>query len=156
ITLSTGAYGERGRVVLFFVTILVVILIVVTLLRWIDYLLRLGRVGETTQVVERAAMQAMKARRAKPNLGGVPMSADEPMPTGAKAIYASGIGYVQHIDIDSLDDFAKRNQASIFVAALPGTFVHAGRPVAHFVGDSEDDVEAAVRSAFSVDNERSF
>ena len=29
-------------------TILVIILIVVTLLRWIDYLLRLGRVGETT------------------------------------------------------------------------------------------------------------
>ena len=70
------------------------------------------------------------------------MSADEPMPTGAKAIYASRIGYVQHIDIDALDSFAKRNKASIFVAALPGTFVHERRPVAHFVGDSEDDIEA--------------
>jgi len=156
ITLSTGAYGERGRVVLFVMTILVVILIVVTLLRWIDYLLRLGRVGETTQVVERAAMDAMKARRSRPNLGGVPMSADEPMPTGAKAIYASRIGYVQHIDIDALDGFAKRNEASIFVAALPGTFVHERRPVAHFVGDSDDDIEATVRGAFTVDDERSF
>lgn len=45
ITLSMGAYGERGRVVLFAMTVLVVVIIIVTLLRWIDYLLRLGRVG---------------------------------------------------------------------------------------------------------------
>lgn len=156
ITLSTGAYGERGRVVLFFVTILVVILIVVTLLRWIDYLLRLGRVGETTEVVERAAMEAMKARRAHPNLGGVPMAHDDPLPAGAKAIYSTRIGYVQHIAVDALESFARRNKASIFVAALPGTFVHEGRPVAYFVGESEDDIEAAVRDAFTVGNERSF
>ena len=34
IALSTGAYGETGRVVLFIVTIVVIALIVVTLLRW--------------------------------------------------------------------------------------------------------------------------
>lgn len=45
ITLTMGAYGERGRIVLFFVTLFVVVLIVVTLLRWIDYLMKLGRVG---------------------------------------------------------------------------------------------------------------
>lgn len=48
IALSTGAYGDRGRVVLFVVTIAVIVLIVVTLLRWIDHLSRLGRVTETT------------------------------------------------------------------------------------------------------------
>jgi uncharacterized membrane protein len=156
ITLSTGAYGERGRVVLFFVTIVVVMLIVGTLLRWIDYLLRLGRVGETTEEVERATMEAMKARRDRPNLGGVPISPDEPMPAGAKQIYPDRIGYVQHIDIGALDSFAEQNEASIFVAALPGTFVHRGRPVAYFVGDSEADIGASVRDAFSVGDERSF
>ncbi|MEW9836824.1 DUF2254 domain-containing protein [Mesorhizobium marinum] len=156
ITLSTGAYGERGRVVLFVTTVLVVVLIVGTLLRWIDYLLRLGRVGETTEEVERVAMDAMKARRRTPNLGGVPLLPEEPMPAGARAVYPDLIGYVQHIDVGALDRFAERNEASIFVAALPGTFVHRGRPVAFFVGDSEDDIDAAIRDAFSVGDERSF
>ena len=37
IALSTGVYGDQGRVLLFAVTIAVVILIVYTLLRWIDH-----------------------------------------------------------------------------------------------------------------------
>ncbi|MBX3580306.1 MAG: DUF2254 domain-containing protein [Rhizobiaceae bacterium] len=156
ITLSTGAYGERGRVVLFVMTVLVVILIVVTLLRWIDYLLRLGRVGETTEQVERVTTEAMKARRRRPNLGGVTMSPDEAMPAGATAVFPNKVGYVQHIDMGALENFAKRTEASVFVAALPGTFVHASRPIAHFVGDTEEDFESALREAFSVGDERSF
>jgi uncharacterized membrane protein len=74
VTLAMEAYGERGRIVLFVVTILVIILIVITLLRWIDYLVRLGRVGETTDRVEDAAARAMKDRRDAPYLGGRPMT----------------------------------------------------------------------------------
>lgn len=48
IVLQTGAYGDRGRVILFAVTLGVIALIVISLLRWIDHLTRLGRVGETT------------------------------------------------------------------------------------------------------------
>ncbi len=59
IALSTGVYGDQGRVLLFAVTIAVVILIVYTLLRWIDHLSRLGRVGETIDRVERAAIEAI-------------------------------------------------------------------------------------------------
>lgn len=156
ITLSTGAYGERGRVVLFIVTILVVILIVVTLLRWIDYLLRLGRVGETTEAVERAAIEAMRARRRRPYLGGVGAPHEEPPPAGSTAIYPDRIGYIQHIDMGVLESFARSNEASVHLAALPGAFVHRGRAIAHFVGRCDDDVADAIRGAFTVGNERSF
>ena len=156
ISLSMGAYGERGRVVLFAVTVLVVILIVVTLLRWIDYLLRLGRVGETTEVVEDAAMEAMKTRRDMPNLGGVPMAPDDPVSSGGVAVFPDRIGYVQHIDIGAINDFAETRHISVVVAALPGTFVHSGRPVAIVTGDLDDDTEYRVRNAFSVGDERSF
>jgi len=47
---------------LFAVTIAVVILIVYTLLRWIDHLSRLGRVGETIDRVEGAAIEAIEHR----------------------------------------------------------------------------------------------
>ncbi len=46
VALSTGIYGEQGRVVLFIVTLAVIVLIAVTILRWIDHLSRLGRMGE--------------------------------------------------------------------------------------------------------------
>ncbi|MEP1516128.1 MAG: DUF2254 family protein, partial [Nitratireductor sp.] len=77
ITLAMDAYGERGRVLLFAVTIFVVLLIVVTLLRWIDYLLRLGRVSETTQQVETATARAIRGHVERPCLGGRPISPAE-------------------------------------------------------------------------------
>lgn len=51
VVLKTGAYGDRGRFVLFLVTVAMIALIVVSLLRWIDHLTRLGQVGETTRKV---------------------------------------------------------------------------------------------------------
>ncbi len=38
IALNMGAYGERGRVILFIVTLVVIALIISTLLRWIQHL----------------------------------------------------------------------------------------------------------------------
>ncbi len=77
IVLSTGAYGDGGRVIVFIVTIGVIVIIVITLLRWIDHLSRLGRVGETTEKVEDVTMQAMRDRIELPYLGGLRLSADE-------------------------------------------------------------------------------
>src|SRR5690606_34769042 len=48
VVLNAGVYGERGHVVLFALTALVIVLIVVALLRWIDHLSHLVRVSETT------------------------------------------------------------------------------------------------------------
>lgn len=62
IALNMGAYGERGRVILFIVTLVVIALIISTLLRWIQHLTSLGRVGETTAKVEQAAIETFIAR----------------------------------------------------------------------------------------------
>ena len=58
IALSTGAYGEAGRVVLFAVTILVILLVIGTLLRWIDHLSRLRRERAVAKVKKAARMAA--------------------------------------------------------------------------------------------------
>ncbi len=156
ITLSMGAYGERGRVVLFAVTVFVIILIVVTLLRWIDYLLRLGRVSETSEQVENAAMEAMKARSARPNLGGVPIPDGAEPPESARAIYSTRVGYVQHIDVGALEKLAGTASGEVYVAALPGAYVHHGRPLVYFTGALDDETADKIRDAFSVGEERSF
>lgn len=154
ITLSMGAYGERGRVVLFGVTILVVVLIVVTLLRWIDYLQKLGRVGETTEQVERTTAEALTARKDLPYLGGQPLGRDDALPDGVVPARSDSIGYIQHLDIEAISDLMEEAQARFFVAALPGTFVDRQRPLGWVEGDEELARRAA--ACFTVDAERSF
>ncbi|OJF95676.1 DUF2254 domain-containing protein [Pararhizobium antarcticum] len=156
IALSTGAYGESGRVVLFVVTIAVIILIVVTLLRWIDHLSRLGRVTETTERVEKVTISAMRSRRQRPYLGCQPlMCIADDVPKTAIPVFVSKIGYVQHLDTGELSMIAKNGNGRVFVRAIPGQLIDPTRPVAWFEGLKEDQ-EEKVRSCFSIGDTRSF
>jgi uncharacterized membrane protein len=161
IVLKTGAYGERGRVVLFVMTIAIIALVVVTLLRWIDHLTSLGRVGETTDRVERATREAREARLDEPYLGGRPWR-DGPgaMPAGATAITAKSVGYVQNVDMPALSKFCDMNDTEVFVNAVPGSFVYADSTLAWITPAAAPDDLGAFRdclcAAFLIDEERSF
>ncbi|CUR47721.1 hypothetical protein BN2364_3280 [Alloalcanivorax xenomutans] len=155
VALSTGAYGEGGRVILFLVTLVVIVIIVVTILRWIEHLSRLGRVGETTDRVEQATCAAIIQRAANPALGGKPFSPDQPIPDQALPVYPTLVGYIQHVDVEALAQWAEQNDAEIYLTALPGGFVHPARPVAWLIGATDDDA-SSVREHFTVDDERSF
>lgn len=161
VALQTGAYGAQGRAILFAVTIAVIGLIVVTLLRWIDHLTRLGRVGETTDRVEETARAALAARLREPCLGAVPLRDDEPLPPGAVPIWAVEVGYVQHVDMPALSRLAEALDAEIRLAALPGAFVHPGRTLAWVEGglgsgEEEEARRDELRRAFTLGAERSF
>lgn len=156
VVLSTGAYGDRGRFILFVVTVGVIVLIVVSLLRWIDHLTRLGRVGETTARVEQAARNAIEARLNEPYLGG---RALRDVPTDTIPIAAQVVGYVQHIDMTALSQCCEQHEIEIFVGAIPGTFVYLDTPIAwigSFTRHENKDLCDAVHTAFTIANERSF
>jgi len=155
IVLSTGAYGDRGRVVLFAVTILVIVLIVATLLRWIDHLSRLGRVTETTERVEKATVEAMRVRHAKPYLGGRPLEKDSDIPHTARPIYSAEIGYVQYVDTAQLSDIAG-DEGRIYLGVIPGQFSIPTTPIAWAQGVKSDDQEETIRGCFSIGDTRSF
>ncbi len=157
IVLSTGAYGQQGRVVLFAVTVLVIVLIVVTLLRWMDHLAQLGRVANTTQKVEGAALAAMRARHTRPYLGGRPLhDSESQVPPGALPLFPDTIGYVQHLDMGALSHWARRNSAEIYVSALPGDFIDPTEPVAWVAGALGEEDAEEVRRCFTVGDMRSF
>ena len=169
IVLKTGLYGDQGRVVLYVVTLFVIVLIVLMLLRWTDYVLRLGRVLPTSERVEEAASRAMKLRRDAPNLGGVARRDDDrdsDVPKGAVPIFAHRFGYVEHIDMKALQEAGESLDGSIHVDALPGRLVDtvlplcfiAGKPIAEKSsnGSIPDDVIKDVRDAFTVSDARSF
>ncbi len=155
IALSTGLYGQKGRVILFGATVLVIAFIIVTFLRWIDYLSKLGRVGETIDRVEAAVTEALSQRMQNPNLGGRPLPPDlDGAQTRGRAIRSTGIGYVQHIDVPSLSECAGET-GEVHVVVLPGRFVGPSDVLGWLVGCDEAAAEKA-RECFTVSDERSF
>lgn len=161
VVLKTGAYGERGRAVLFIITIAVIALVVVSLLRWIDHLTRLGRVGETTDRVEKATRHAIEARLRKPYLGGSRFSDPEKKPpAGAIAVMADTIGYVQNVDVPALSKLCEKNDTELFVNALPGAFIYDDTPLAWIAASAKiadlDAMHDEICGSFAIAQERSF
>ncbi|HBM09039.1 DUF2254 domain-containing protein [Pseudomonas sp. Choline-3u-10] len=155
IALSTGLYGDNGRVVLFAATIFVVILVVYALLRWIDQLSGLGRVAETTARVEKAATQALCQRMEQPFLGGRPLEVDPKALPGARPLYPQKIGFVQHIDMPALGELTQSEDRAVYICVLPGIFVEPSQPIAWSVGIGED-CDDALRDAFVIGAQRTF
>jgi len=157
VALTTGAYGEQGRVVLFVVTIGVIVLIVVTLLRWIDHLSRLGRVTETTRRVEEATLDAVKAWRKSPNFGGKALETHSREPrTGDTPFFADEIGYVQHVDAAALAKIADETGCDLAILSIPGKLASPARPLGWLRGAVGEDVLGRAAACFSVGDVRSF
>lgn len=155
IALSTGAYGGRGRVILFAATLAVVVLVIAALLRWIDHIMRFGRLDDTLGRVERAATKALVMRSKSPTLGGSAFTS--PPPTGAATVTPDMVGFVQYIDIKALAECAEENDLTLWIDDLPGSFVHPGAPLLHVVGAPlTDDLIASLRSAYSIGDSRTF
>ncbi len=157
IGLHTGLYGDSGRVILFGFTLAVVVLIVITLLRWIDYVLKLGRVGTTSARVEQAVTRAMRERHERPLLGGAPVRDGMALSrSGDHCVATKSIGYVEHIDMAALQDAAEDAGVDIVVYALPGELVGPGRPLAALTSGTPERMLDTIQAAFSVTPERSF
>jgi uncharacterized membrane protein len=131
VLLKAGAYGPSGRFVLFVVTIVVIGLIVMMLVRWIDFLMRFGRLGNVLDRIEDKAVETMTALRKRPCLDGQLYEGDpDRKPPGTTAIEANSAGYVQFIDMEALAGIA-RDHGEVTVAALPGNLVSPGLTLAY-------------------------
>ncbi|WP_058640268.1 DUF2254 domain-containing protein [Pseudacidovorax intermedius] len=153
IALSTGFYGDRGRVILFVGTLAVVALIVFTLLRWIAHLTAFGRMSDVIDRVERAAVESVREWREAPYLGGQPAVA---VPEGAWPVCGERTGYVTHVDMGALQRIAAQHGLRLHVAVLPGTLVHPQRPLLRAEGQADDEARDVLAAAFTVERHRSF
>jgi uncharacterized membrane protein len=156
IALSTDVYGDNGRLILFAVTIGVVVVIIVTILHWIEHLSLLGRLGETTDRVENTTARAIQQRIDYPCLGARRLDWDHLPDYLDQALYPQKTGYVQHIDIGTLNRCAEEHEAEITVLTEPGQFVHPAEAIACFSGRMNDAITTTIQSAFTIGNERSF
>lgn len=154
VALSTGYYDEEGRTVLFLGTLAVIVLIVIALLRWINHLAHFGRVADTIDRVEQAALEVVCEYAERPTMGGVPLRRLPRRPL--RAVHGSRVGYVTQLDMTKLQSAAESAETDVYVVATPGRQADVVVPLAYVPAESPEDVDEAVRQAFLVDDHRTF
>ncbi|MEO6102773.1 MAG: DUF2254 domain-containing protein [Pseudoxanthomonas sp.] len=153
IALSTGIYGDSGRLVLFGTTIAVIVLITVTLLRAIEQLSRFGRMAETVNLVEEATRRAMQGRASDLWLGCTP---GDDIPPNGIALHAERIGYVEHLDTGSLSELAEEHGLKLWLNCMPGAFMTPDRPLLRSDLPLDESMAERARSAFAIGDARSI
>lgn len=144
-------YGQNGRFVLFVSTALVLAYLIVTLIRWVHTLSQLGRMGNTLDKIHTAASAAVRAYRARPNMGaawqGKPHADDA-------VLYARGNGYLAHIDMAGLQKRAEEGKGYIHIQVRPGELIMPDTPLATVSGgDINTDT---LRGCFMLDVGRDY
>lgn len=153
IGLAAGLYQSKGRIILFFATILVIVIVIVTLLRWIEQLGRFGRIGDTIRRVERAARDALVQAGRSPSLGARLCIR---IPAGAGPVVPSRSGRLQHVDVGELEEQAAKGDFDIYLAAMIGDPVHPAAPVLHTSRPVTDEERTALLDSLSIGDDREF
>ncbi|WP_026333253.1 DUF2254 domain-containing protein [Thioalkalivibrio sp. ALM2T] len=154
ISVQNEIFGHAGLFSIFSLTLLVFVIVIVTFVRWVDRIARLGRVVNTIEKVEEAATDALDRRRHAPTLGALAGPMNPTRGIGAP-VFSPTVGYVQHIDLETLQSVAEDANCRVLVTALPGTFVSARRPLLRIEGCEAFDPEAFA-VAFKICPNRAF
>lgn len=159
VTLKAGVYGGAGRLLLFFVTLIVIALMFWNFIRWIDLLREFGRFSDLLPRVEKATADALKERLESPYLGCHPSTA--PQPASATPIHAEQPGYVLHMDLKAAQEAAEETGATVWIEVNPGSFAHRTKPLCYIACPNVDQqrlkqLSETVRSVFSIGDNRTF
>ncbi|CAN5452062.1 DUF2254 domain-containing protein [soil metagenome] len=153
IGLNAQIYGDGGRLVLFGFTIVILLLVVIVLLRWIDYLSVLGRMGETIRRVETATLKAMTQRLSRPYMGA------RPQPEGAAGlhtVFAPETGFVQHVSMDLLQACTEEDGDMLHLHVLPGAFVEPSVALVSSDRPVDEARRKAICNAVLIGSSRTF
>lgn len=118
--LSTSYFGDAAKVLLFFVTGLVLLVLIVALIRWIGRLRSLGGITESIDLVATTTRAALCELAASPHLGGTP---PDEVPANGVFVEPDEPGFVQTVGMDELGALAQRTGVHFHEIARPGTFV---------------------------------
>lgn len=154
IAIKNDMFQSAGLFSIFVLTLLVFAIVIFTFVRWMDRIARLGRVVHTIEQVEQAVCDALDRRRHAPTLGALEVSLDQVKDKGF-SVCSSKVGYVQHIDLETLQSHAKTLDCRVIVKALPGAFVGMRRPLLCVEGCAALEAEA-FSDAFTIGPNRAF
>ncbi len=156
IALKNGFYGKAGYFTLFILTLVVFTIVIIIFLTWVERISKLGRLSHTIKKVEDATVEAINERKAEPQMGGVPVISNI---SSGTPIFGNQIGYVQHINLNQLQQLANTIDARFILNCVPGTFIAPDKPLAYLIsGDAAamDGHMDELNKAFAVKDNRSF
>jgi uncharacterized membrane protein len=155
IALNANLYDDAGLVVIFIFTVAVIGLVVVALIRWIDHLMSFGRMGDTLDRVEAATVSALERRLDDPYLGGRRLvgAPDKQM----LPVMSRTTGYVQHVDMQSIQDCAAALDVKVHLHGLPGRFITEGAPLLWVDTDTLEKAQVdGFCGSFAIGKRRTF
>ncbi|NMT63872.1 DUF2254 domain-containing protein [Marinobacter orientalis] len=162
IAVQNDMFEAAGLFGIFVLTLLVFAIVVITFVRWVDRIARLGKVVNTIEKAEKAAGDALNRRRYAPTLGALTASRGQ-SPGKSRPVYSATVGYIQRIDLETLQTCAETFNCHVRVTALPGTFMSPGRPLLyiergteHYNEEGEAFEPEAFSSAFTISSSRTF
>jgi uncharacterized membrane protein len=156
VAVQNELFDSAGLFAIYTLTLLVFAIVIITFVRWVDRIARLGRVVNTIEQVEKAARAALDRRRHAPTLGALTLSPHHASDQGVP-VFSSKVGYVQHIDLETLQSRAEALNCHVTVTALPGAFVSTSRPLVRIEEGIEEGIEESIdegieeREAFKPD-----
>ena len=153
VGLAAGLYNDSGRMLLFWTSLGVIAAVTVALLRWIEELTHMGRMGDTIARVEAVAVEAATHWGRQPRMGA---GVYDRVPEDAEPIGTSDAGYLRFLDVRGLQKVAEQAQAELFLECLPGQFVSPARPLAWARAPLNETLRARIRKCFDVAHERNF
>ena len=156
VAFKNGYYGKAGRFVLFLLTLAVFLLVIITFIRWVERISKLGRLEHTIQKIEDVTTKTFKKRIKTRLMGGSPIIERE---NKGLPIYSDEIGYIQHVNMEKLQEMASKLKVIITLNCMPGTFVSPDRMIAFIVTGEKDiplDDKEKLSKAFIIDKTRSY
>ncbi|MCG9793436.1 DUF2254 domain-containing protein [Flavobacterium algicola] len=156
IALNNGYYGKAGRFILFLSTILLFTVVILTFLRWVDRISRLGRLEHTIKQIETEAAASLASYIKHPFLQALPIKGGF---ANGIPVLATTVGYVQRIDMKTLQLLALDNKLNVRLNCLPGKFVHENFPLAYISPENElniSKISEIVNKAIQIDATRLF
>lgn len=154
IAVQNGYLASNGRGTVFVFTLLVLATVIVTFVFWVDRVARLGRPGNTIDKIEMASMHAMNYWLNEPHMG-----CREPDPAmQGTTIVSDTVGYVQRIELATLQEASEQLDARIQLLVLPGQFVTQEYPLAVVQVDESgrESLSAVIAEAVVTGRQRTF
>lgn len=155
--LSAVNFGTSGRFVLFCGFTILVGWVLMSFLGWVDRVSRLGRLNDTLTRVFEKARTAFSDPEIAGQYGGQVWSGGD-LPKDSVVIRHDHFGYVQHLDMPTLQDIAEACDAQLHMNVRPGTFVTSHAPIAWLSrgGTPDDDTIGKIRKCLTLGRERDY
>jgi len=156
IGIRVGVYEDGGRVILFTMTLIVILLIFIAFIRWINALRSFGRIPDTLSRIETTVTNALKHRLKHPYLDCQPFR-NLPDTDDLHPLCATETGFVQHIDLQKLQDLSTAHEMKVWITRAPGRFACVVRPLAHVqIAELSNDLAHDLRGCFTLGPVRTF